>query len=347
MPQVVIENPSSIRHMLNPRGISTLPTKASPARLKGRRVSSYFIPIPRAKKKKNPKQMAFETEWTQDRIKENEFINKVRGRVALWRKGGYHGITSTTPLAGILAAARPRPAAVLLPDRGAGNRHLYHRSGQKVWRPGLTMSCAKSTRRPIPCSTASPSRWRRQRQDRRHGDADRLATLNKLADPQDARFSDAFLIVTPGITIRDRLRVLLPNDPQNYYREMTLCRPKCCDELGKAKIHHHQLSRLMLRERIAAGKLTKSMLTQGETSPVHRNARPDGAPRLPRVGQQEEHYRHQRRGASLLPPQARRRRREQLTGDERKEAEKREEEARVWISGLEAVKAKIGVKAGL
>ncbi|MBI4289776.1 MAG: hypothetical protein HY671_15280, partial [Chloroflexi bacterium] len=34
-----------------------------------------------------------------------------------------------------------------------------------------------------------------------------------------------------------------------------------------------------------------------------------------------------------------------LTGDERKEAEKREEEARVWISGLEAVKRKIGVKA--
>ena len=33
-----------------------------------------------------------------------------------------------------------------------------------------------------------------------------------------------------------------------------------------------------------------------------------------------------------------------LVGDERREAEKREEEARIWISGLEAVKAKIGVK---
>ena len=36
---------------------------------------------------------------------------------------------------------------------------------------------------------------------------------------------------------------------------------------------------------------------------------------------------------------------EKLTGDERIEAKKRDEEARVWISGLEAVKAKIGVKA--
>ena len=41
---------------------------------------SIFIPIPRPKKR-NPKQLAFETEWTADRIQENAFINKVRGRV--------------------------------------------------------------------------------------------------------------------------------------------------------------------------------------------------------------------------------------------------------------------------
>jgi len=33
-----------------------------------------------------------------------------------------------------------------------------------------------------------------------------------------------------------------------------------------------------------------------------------------------------------------------LKGEERKEAEKREEEARIWISGLEAIKEKIGLK---
>jgi len=37
--------------------------------------------------------------------------------------------------------------------------------------------------------------------------------LNRIHNKQDARFSDTVLIVTPGITIRDRLRVLLPNDP--------------------------------------------------------------------------------------------------------------------------------------
>jgi type III restriction enzyme len=35
--------------------------------------------------------------------------------------------------------------------------------------------------------------------------------LNKLASPQDKRFTEAFLVVTPGITIKDRLRVLMPS----------------------------------------------------------------------------------------------------------------------------------------
>ena len=32
--------------------------------------------------------------------------------------------------------------------------------------------------------------------------------VNKRRYPQDKRFTDAFLVVAPGITIRDRLRVL-------------------------------------------------------------------------------------------------------------------------------------------
>jgi type III restriction enzyme len=37
--------------------------------------------------------------------------------------------------------------------------------------------------------------------------------------------SRGFLIITPGITIRDRLRVLLPDDPENYYRTRELLPP--------------------------------------------------------------------------------------------------------------------------
>ena len=38
----------------------------------------------------------FDTEWTRDRIEENQFINSVRGRVRAWRDGGYLGVTPVT-----------------------------------------------------------------------------------------------------------------------------------------------------------------------------------------------------------------------------------------------------------
>lgn len=95
MPQVVIDNPilnspyeEPTRHFrFSDEGI-TDEVVAS------RRVSSYFVPIPAPKKK--GKRLAFDTEWTKDRIEENQFINRIRGRVALWRQGGYDGVTKTT-----------------------------------------------------------------------------------------------------------------------------------------------------------------------------------------------------------------------------------------------------------
>ena len=62
--------------------------------LKGRRPSSHFVPIPRAKKK--GKQLQFETEWTKDRIEPNPVVDRIRQRVGAWRQGGYVGVTGTT-----------------------------------------------------------------------------------------------------------------------------------------------------------------------------------------------------------------------------------------------------------
>ncbi|MDG1078295.1 MAG: DEAD/DEAH box helicase family protein [Planktotalea sp.] len=42
--------------------------------------------------------------------------------------------------------------------------------------------------------------------------------LNSARSPNSKMFSRGFLIITPGITIRDRLRVLYPNDADSYYK---------------------------------------------------------------------------------------------------------------------------------
>ena len=97
--------------------------------------------------------------------------------------------------------------------------------------------------------------------------------LNKLANPQDARFSDTFLIVTPGITIRDRLRVLLPNDPDNYYRQHDIVPSDDVAELGKAKIVITNFHAFKLRERMPAGKLTKDILKRRRGATAARSPR--------------------------------------------------------------------------
>ena len=61
-------------------------------------------------------------------------------------------------------------------------------------------------------------------------------TINAVRHPNRSRFSRGFLIVTPGITIKDRLRVLKPNDPDSYYRSRELVPPDMLSDLGRAKI---------------------------------------------------------------------------------------------------------------
>jgi len=41
-------------------------------------------------------------------------------------------------------------------------------------------------------------------------------TVNAVRHPGSKHFTRGFLVITPGITIRDRLRVLQPNDPDSY-----------------------------------------------------------------------------------------------------------------------------------
>ena len=91
-------------------------------------------------------------------------------------------------------------------------------------------------------------------------------TLNKLANPQRREFSDAFLVVTPGITIRDRLRVIIPNDSENYYRKLDLVPPDLLTELNKAKIVITNYHAFQLREHTQAGSLTKNILVQDKHS---------------------------------------------------------------------------------
>ena len=346
MSQVVIENPIINSPFGEPtRHFRFTDEGITDEVVNSRRTSAYFVPIARPRNK-GSRQLPFDTEWTQDRIEENKLVNDIRRRVAMWREGGYVGVTPST--ARLIAwwtdpnrekklffcQIEALETAIYIAEvaRKYGDAWIENRTrlGNDGSNPGLPRTAFKmATGSGKTVVMAMLIAWH---------------TLNKRANPQDARFSDTFLIVTPGITIRDRLRVLLPNDPDNYYRQRDIVPAQLRDQLGQAKIIVTNYHAFQLRERVAAGKITKSILADGPSSPftetpgqmVRRVCREFRTKKNIVVMNDEAHHCYRRK------PDAED---EKLTREDRLEARQRDEEARVWISGLEAVKAKIGVKA--
>lgn len=345
MSQTVIENPVINSPFTEPgRHFRFTDEGITDEIIEERRSSSYFIPIARPKKK--GKQLAFDTDWTQDRIEENRFVNRVRERVKQWRSGGYVGTTATTRHLLEYWGNEQRERKLFFCQIEALETAIYItevagkygdawienalREANDSSNPGLPrMAFKMATGSGKTVVMAMLIAWQ---------------TLNKLANPQDARFTDTFLLITPGITIRDRLRVLLPSDPENYFRQRDIVSPELLDRLQQAKILITNFHGFQLREKISAGKLTKSILANGGTSAftetademVRRVCRELGNKKNVIVINDEAHHCYRRQPDNND---------EKLTGDERREAEKRDEEARVWISGIEAVKAKIGIKS--
>src|SRR5579863_4647031 len=59
--------------------------------------------------------------------------------------------------------------------------------------------------------------------------------LNKVTYPQDKRFSKNVFVVAPGLTVKNRLQVLIPG-PNDYYREFSLIPSGLEDKLRQGKI---------------------------------------------------------------------------------------------------------------
>src|SRR4051794_34105369 len=75
-------------------------------------------------------------------------------------------------------------------------------------------------------------------------------TINAVRRPGSKVFTRGFLVVAPGLTIKDRLRVLQPNDPDSYYASRELIPGGMLDDLGRAKIVITNYHAFKLRERL-------------------------------------------------------------------------------------------------
>ena len=169
-------------------------------------------------------------------------------------------------------------------------------------------------------------------------------TINAARRPTSRRFTRGFLVVTPGITIRDRLRVLQPNDPYSYYQSRELVPGDMLADLERAKIVITNFHALKLRETLQLSRGGRSLL-QGRGPEIKtvetkgqmlQRVMPGlmGMKNIMAFNDEAHHCYREKPGKDEEGD---------LKGDDKKEAEKNREAARLWISGLEAVSQKLGV----
>ncbi len=169
-------------------------------------------------------------------------------------------------------------------------------------------------------------------------------TVNAVRRPGSSLFTKGFLIVAPGLTIKDRLRVLQPNDPDSYYMSRELVPPDMLDDIQRAKIVITNYHAFKLRERLDLSKGGRSLL-QGRGEPLKteetegqmiQRVMPDlmGLKNILVLNDEAHHCYREKPGDPVE---------EDISGEEKQEAEKNKEAARLWISGLEAVNRKLGI----
>ena len=298
----------------------------------GRRSSEYFMPFPKPKKQSGAAQLQFELP-DRDLREANAFINEVRIQVAAWRNSGYLGVTPTTRRLLEHWNNPENEPRLYFCQREAVETAIYLNEYENKQRNDSFYNKLIEAN-----EEANPDLFRIAfKMATGSGKTVVMAmliayhTLNKTANPNSTRFTDAFLIVTPGVTIRDRLQVLYPEKPDNDYKKMNLVPRADYDTLCQAKIvitNYHAFQRRTKEKLSKIGKqvLGASAENFKETPEemVARVCRGLGRKKNIIVLNDEAHHCYRPK--------------------KNKKSASEEDEARLWINGIEAVKAKIGVK---
>lgn len=327
--------------------------------LETRRRAEFITPIPKPKKqKKTPKQEGFvfdEGEGLSTKAQQYDttsIINEVRNHVDSWRMlpnpnqwqvtpetarllqhWRHHGFNGVRPFFCQVEAVE---TAIWLTEVAPSTKHgkqiLDHlAAANKDANPELMRLALKlATGAGKTTVMAMLIAWQ---------------TINAVRRPTSKQFTRGFLICAPGLTIKDRLRVLQPNDPDSYYRERELVPSDLLDDMSRAKIVITNYHAFKLRERIdiskggrqlLKGRTGEEIVTTETEGQMLQRVMPDlmGMKNILAIND-EAHHCYREKPLEIDD--------EELKGDERKEAEKNNEAARLWISGLEAVNRKLGL----
>ena len=359
---VNLDNPILNSPFFRPSRHWALDETGSPtgAIIEDRRRSEYIVPIATSKRKVgNQQELIFGDIEGTSATRANDTVNEIRANVDAWRRA------STVP-----AGVTHETARLIMHWRDQSReRPLFfcqiEAAETIIW---LTEVASKSRRHSRfleivreRCEDANPNLLRL---------AMKLATgagkttviamliawqaINKARRPNSRLFSDAFLIIAPGITIRDRLRVLMPEAPDSIYDRLSIVPRDMVDDLKKARIIITNFHAFQKRSKSEIAKGTREVLRgrKDEASFDERFLESDGEmlrrvmqPLMGRRGiiviNDEAHhcYEERRAGESVVV-----RSEEETVSEAKAEAESNRKAARVWINGIRTVMKIVGVK---
>ena len=327
--------------------------------VEARRTAQFITPIPKPRKRKeSPTQEGFEFEdetglsTGNQRYEPIPIINELRRQVDEWRRLPSSNDWLVTPETARLLehwrhhqfqGIRPFFCQVeaietaiwlteVAPKRPAGKKFLEHLANANAEaNPELTRLALKlATGAGKTTVMAMLIAWQ---------------TVNAVRRPGSSHFTRGFLVVTPGLTIKDRLRVLLPSDPDSYYANRELVPTDMLDDVKRAKIVITNYHAFKLRERLEISKGGRALLEGRHGAPIEtletegqmiQRVMPDlmGLKNIMVLNDEAHHCYKEKPGD---PDE------EDFSRDDKEEAERNKEAARLWINGLEAVKRKVGL----
>jgi type III restriction enzyme len=328
----------ALHHRLDDHG---QPLEGEPA--KGRRPSKFIVPVPSSRKKAVAAQASLDLET----YAENAKINEIRNYLQAWRAIPNPADWGVTPATQRLLEHWRRPK-----EEWAGPSPFFcqiEAAETVIWltevAPGRAATKALLDQISKDNEEANPALFRvAMKMATGSGKTTVMAMLIawqaiNAARKESKDFTRGFLIVAPGITIKDRLRVLQPSEPGNYYDTREIVPPEMLPEIRRAEIVITNYHAFQHRETLAMPKVARSFMQGNAPEPI-RTVETDAQMleracdkllRLERVNviNDEAHhcYRHKVGGDAEAS----------LTVEEKEEAKENEKAARLWINGIEAL----------
>jgi type III restriction enzyme len=318
----------------------------------GRRRSESYVPIPEAIKRSVDGQGQFDLDLTGERREVNPLINDLRIAVELWRHRSYPHVTPTTRNLLQYWADTARDNRVLFCQREAAETAIYlaeaaGRDGfSPSWQEKLFQDNAEYNvglpRQALKMATGAGKTvvmamliaWQ---------------TVNKVANPRDTRFAKRFLVVTPSVTIRERLQVLTPGSPGNYYDLRDLVPAQYQSHLRQAQVvvtNYHVFLRGEAKEIKGVARATREILLGGKPAEDPFKETPDAV--VARVLRSFALGGSKNRSSEIVVfnDEAHHcyRYNPDSSGRRAKDQEQANKEAGVWFTGLTWVDSRVGVK---